>query len=82
MSGPRGNPSEEIVMTPEGIRVQIGQVWRDLDPRQDGRTVKIMEIINRDPQQAKVLVRTSKGVESKISVRRMRRNSTGYELVK
>jgi hypothetical protein len=64
-------------ITPDGIRVQKGQVWRDLDKRMRGRTV-VVEWVSPDGTVARV-----KGAHrTKLLIRRMYRCSTGWELVK
>lgn len=65
-------------ITKDGIEVKAGQVWRDLDRRMGGRTV-IVEWVSVDGKVARV-----KGARSttQLSIRRMHRHSTGWELVK
>ena len=65
-------------VTKEGVEVKAGQVWRDLDKRMGGRTVTVIF--------AKFGVARVKGGESwsrqtELSIRRMHRHSTGWELV-
>lgn len=60
--------------TKDGIEVKIGQVWRDLDKRTNGRTIKVLgfdgdRILASGPR------------KPKISISRMHRHSTGFELV-
>ena len=31
-------------VTPEGVEVKVGQIWRDLDPRDSGRCVKVLVV--------------------------------------
>lgn len=64
-------------ITKEGIEVKAGQVWRDLDRRMNGRTVTV-EWVSVDGTVARV-----KGARStQLSINRMHRHSTGWELVK
>ena len=65
--------------TKEGIEVRVGQIWRDLDKRMT-RVVRVMEVGN-----GKAIVRSGwdgSGTKSTISIRRMHRHSTGWELVR
>jgi hypothetical protein len=72
-------PERKDGVTPEGIQVQIGQRWRDLDHRVD----RIVEVVKVDGHRA-IVHRV--GDESKrntvISIERLRKGSTGYALVK
>lgn len=61
-------------ITRDGIEVKAGQVWRDLDKRMNGRTVTVVF--------AKFGVARVRGRrETEISIKRMHRHSTGWELV-
>ena len=62
--------------TKEGIEVVPGQVWRDLDPRMNHRTVTVLRV-----QSGKAYVRSSAGRESRLSIQRMHRHATGFALV-
>lgn len=63
-------------VTPEGIEVKPGQRWRSLDERDQGRTVTVESVADGK-------ARVNSGVtRSTIPIRRMRRMSTGWELVK
>lgn len=60
--------------TKEGIEVRPGQVWRDLDKRMKGRTVTVIF--------ATAGVARVKGARTtELSISRMHRHSTGWELV-
>ena len=61
--------------TKDGVLVEIGQVWRDLDPRQNGRTVRVIAIY---PDSGKALVQGAR--MTTLSIKRMHRHSTGWEL--
>ena len=64
-------------ITKDGVEVKAGQVWRDLDKRMNGRTV-VVEWVSRCGTVARV-----KGARStQLSISRMHRHSTGWELVK
>lgn len=66
------------LVTREGIKVEIGQVWRDLDPRMNNRTVVVEGV---DEANGAATVRSSAGRKSVLSVKRMHRHATGYQLV-
>lgn len=55
--------------------VKIGQVWRDCDPRSDGRRVTVVEV---GPTHATV---TCAGRKTRIRLDRFKPGSTGYQLV-
>lgn len=65
--------------TKEGIKVKVGQVWEDLDPRMGGRTRRVVAIEDR-----KVVMAwphdTDRG-RTKVSISRMHKSSTGWKLV-
>ena len=64
-------------VTKEGIEVKAGQKWRDLDKRMNGRIVTV-EWVSVDGTIARV-----KGARStQLSISRMHRHATGWELVK
>lgn len=68
--------------TREGVEVKPGQVWRDLDKRQEGRLVQVVEVKNGKAYVVRV---SGNGTvnpfgRSRISVARMHRSSTGWEL--
>lgn len=68
--------------TKDGIEVKPGQVWRDLDKRMRGREVIIVEVANgkaitRDNLRFGFTARKNRP----ISISRMHRHSTGWELV-
>lgn len=71
--------------TKEGIEVQIGQVWKDLDKRMNDRHVKVVAL---EDGKAVVTRCTASGgptvygeVRTRLSVRRMHKHSTGWALV-
>lgn len=63
--------------TKDGIEVQVGQVWRDLDSRMTGRKVRVLAITET---KARVQSISMHGGKTWISIRRMHRHSTGWEL--
>lgn len=71
-------------VTKENIKVKAGQVWKDLDKRQNGkRYVKVLEV--RDGKAVAVLCSKSGIVitfrQTRISIARMHKHASGYELV-
>lgn len=69
--------SEQI--TKDGIEVRVGQVWRDLDVRMNGRTRKVIEVKNGKAVMQSPL--QPSGMKTKVSIKRMHKSSTGWELV-
>jgi len=67
----------ETLVTKEGIRVEVGQLWRDLDVRMLGRTRRVIAV---DALNGKV--RLDGPTKSWVSVRRMHKHATGWSLVK
>ena len=61
-------------ITKEGIEVQIGQKWRDLDKRCPNRIIEVRAVANGRAYFGASLNR-------KIRINRMHRHSTGFELV-
>lgn len=72
--------SNPALYTRDGIRVEIGQRWRDCDKRMLGRTCYVVDI---DYEKQKV--KMSHTMDAKrgtwVSVRRMYKHSTGWVLV-
>lgn len=62
--------------TREGIDVQPGQVWEDLDGRQEGRRVTVVRV-----DSGKAQVRGATGKTTWLSISRMHKHSTGFRLV-
>lgn len=60
--------------TKEGIEVQIGQKWRDLDKRMNGRTIEVRAVANG-------YAFFGPSLKRKIAIRRMHHHSTGFALV-
>jgi hypothetical protein len=80
-------------ITKEGIEVQVGQVWRDLDKRGYGRVVKVMDVwpgrgkysgewfASVRPTSLHAPDRTYNRA-SKLRISRMHKHSTGFELIR
>jgi hypothetical protein len=83
MSNPSTDPVNDPLVTKEGIRVEVGQLWRDLDKRMGDRVRKVVAIA--DPVNGKVRMEAATGrgrFPSVVSVRRMHKHGTGWSLVK
>lgn len=65
-------------VTKHGVRVEVGQIWRDLDPRMGHRLRKVAEV--KDGKARMVLDGNPK-FASWVSISRMHKHSTGWELV-
>jgi hypothetical protein len=70
-------------ITKDGVEVRAGQIWRDLDKRESGRTIKVVSVaegkaLSRD--HVKLTGFTCR-MNRPISVRRMHKGGTGWELV-
>lgn len=63
-------------ISPEGVEIMIGQQWRDMDKRGSGRIFTITGIVGD-----KVKVNDG-GRNAQIKIARLKKGSTGYELVK
>lgn len=61
--------------TKEGIEVKVGQVWRDLDKRMNGRTRTVVAVENGKAQMGGPTI-------TNVSIKRMHKGSTGWELVR
>ena len=73
-------------VTKEGVEVKIGQVWRDLDKRMQGRCVQVVEFgtitfVGKVRVQGYGRITGASGTKRWLSVARMHRHSTGFELV-
>ena len=71
-------PAENI--TKEGIEVKPGQVWKDLDKRSYGRQCKVIAIED-DKAKMQHYARGQLGSKTTVSIRRMHKHSTGWDLV-
>lgn len=75
-------PTKDLSITKEGIRVEVGQLWRDLDVRMLGR---VRQIVAVDAINGKVTMGWPDGAEcgrTRVSVRRMHKHATGWSLVR
>ena len=75
--------ADRAFVTKDGVHVKPGQLWRDLDKRQANRKVVVLDLGNMS-YLGKVLVRNAAsptGTKRWLSVSRMHRHSTGFELV-
>lgn len=61
-------------VTKEGIEVLPGQLWQDLDKRMNGRKKRVLAV-----EDGKAVMDGYPKV--KVSIRRMHKGSTGWELV-
>ena len=69
--------------TKEGIRVEVGQVWRDLDKRMYGRTRRVEAVVDAVLGKVRMVAATGRGrFPTVVSVRRMHKSSIGWALVK
>lgn len=67
-------------VTKEGIEVKRGQLWRDLDRRMTGRVCRVGEVA-RGKAQMFTMVNGQAGKSTTVSIRRMYKHSTGWQLV-
>lgn len=79
----KGKKAIDCNVTPRGVRVAPGQVWKDCDSRMQGRLVKVLSV-----SEGKAEVRrcdwNGQVLSARItilSVRRMYEHSTGFRLV-
>ena len=75
--------SESPQLTKEGITVKVGQVWKDLDKRMDGRHCKVIAVVDGRAHMNRCAPngRVSTDSVTKVAIARMHRGSTGWELV-
>lgn len=74
---------EAAVLTKDGIVVKVGQVWKDLDKRMGDRHCKIFAVVDGRAHMNRCAPngRVSTDTVTKVSIVRMHRGSTGWELV-
>jgi len=65
-------------ITKGGVEVKVGQIWRDLDYRMKGRTITVTAVRN---SRAYFLRNRHASTESSLSIARMHRHSTGWEIL-
>jgi hypothetical protein len=80
MDNDQQRPSVIANTTKEGIHVKRGQLWRDLDKRMTGRVCRVGKVENGKAQMF-VMVNGQAGKSTMVSIRRMHKGSTGWQLV-
>ena len=66
-------------VTKEGVQVEVGQIWLDLDKRMDGRR---RVVVAREGDKAVMGHPTMPSAPKvRVSIRRMHKGSTGWALV-
>lgn len=72
-----------IALNRDGIVVKVGQVWRDLDKRMEGRHCKIIAVLDGRAHMNRCLPngRVTTQAVTKVGILRMHRGSTGWALV-
>jgi hypothetical protein len=71
-------PSDGLV-TKDGVRVRVGQTWRNLDKRMNGQLKEVVEI---DVLNGRACLAGPCGLfRSWNKIKRMHRHATGWELV-
>lgn len=69
--------------TKESIEVREGQVWRDLDKRMGNRRCVVVAVSDGKAIMRRYIPgRSAEGSRTRVSIGRMHRSSTGWELVK
>lgn len=69
-------PPNSTSITRDGIEVRVGQVWRDLDRRANGRTITVVRVDARGG-----FAWYSEPRRGRISISRMHRHHNGWTLV-
>ncbi|MBK4735922.1 hypothetical protein [Noviherbaspirillum pedocola] len=69
-------------VTPEGVQVCVGQVWRDLDERMGNRQCRVEAVDEINGKATMRSVHSPTKPATKVAIRRMRRGSAGWELVR
>lgn len=64
-------------MNQDIMKVEVGQVWKDNDPRMGGAEVVVIEVGNTHAR-----IRRPSGMETKIRLDRFRPTSTGFVFVR
>ena len=73
------NPADPLV-TKHGVRVALGQRWRDCDKRMMHRVRYVVEI-NAKTHRVRLGTSMDDARGSWVAIRRMHKHSTGWELV-
>ena len=68
--------ANDKTITKEGIRVEAGQVWQDLDKRMPYRKIKITHV---DPING--LAWYEGPPKGRVSIKRMHKHATGFSLI-
>lgn len=66
-------------VTKEGIQVEVGQVWLDLDKRTDGRKRVVVALEGDKAVMGSPTIPSAP--QMRLSIRRMHKHSTGWALV-
>lgn len=64
-------------ITREGVQVRVGQVWRDLDKYARNRELPVTLVF----ESGYAYLKKANGGNTRIAIRRMHKNSTGWALV-
>jgi hypothetical protein len=67
-------------VTKEGVSVKRGQIWRDLDRRQQGRRCVVVAVVGGVARLAHAQDTSLKPRTTKVSIARMHKHSTGWAL--
>jgi hypothetical protein len=70
--------TSDSLVTKDGVRVRVGQLWRDCDERMNGRK-RYVGAVSIDKAFMVLEPGDSKGTW--VSIRRMHKNNRGWELV-
>lgn len=70
-------------LTKDGMVVKVGQVWKDLDKRMDGRHCKVIAVLEGRAHMSRCAPngRASTDAITKVAIARMHHGSTGWALV-
>jgi len=71
---------QDRLITKDGIKVEIGQMWRDLDKRMSGRIRKVVAL-SYALNKARMQHPENEKLATWVSVRRMHKHSTGWQLI-
>lgn len=67
-------------ITKEGIKVEVGQVWQDLDKRMHNRKCRVVDVTQGKATMQSIY--SDAVPATKMAVRRMHKGSTGWSLVR